>query len=303
MADTDDGAGSAWSCCWPAPGKVNLFLHLTGERSDGYYALQSLVQFLDWGDALALRARHDGVIRRLAGPVEIAPEEDLTVLAAHELRAATGVEKGADLFVDKSLPNGSGLGGGSSDAATALVALNHIWRTGLGTDELARIGLGLGTDVPVFVHGHAAWVEGLGESLSFVEPREPWYLIVDVGERVATHELFAAPELTRECPAMTMHDFASGAGSNVFEAPVRARCPAIGQAMDWFNEAGVAPRLAGTGACVFAALASENDARALRARLPEAWRGYVARGENRSRLATHVAALTEAKNNWAVAKR
>lgn len=291
--NSETAVDGAWSCGWPAPAKLNLFLHITGRRADGYHALQTLFQFLDWGDTLALRPRTDGVIRRVAGAAGIAAGEDLAVRAALALQSATGSEAGADILVDKHIPSGGGLGGGSSDAATALVALDHLWQTDLGPADLARIGLGLGADVPMFVHGRAAWAEGVGEQLTFVEPREPWYLVIDPGVRVATRELFDAPELTRQCPSMTMHDFLSGGGSNVFEAPVRRRFPAVAAALDWLAEQGVTPRLTGTGACVFGAFADEQEARAARARVPAEWHGYVARGENRSRLATRIDALAD----------
>ena len=287
----ETGAAGAWSCGWPAPAKLNLFLHITGRRADGYHTLQTLFQFLDWGDTLALRPRADGVIQRVAGAGDVAPHEDLVVRAAMALQAATGAADGADILVDKHIPSGGGLGGGSSDAATTLVALDHLWETGLDAGELARIGLELGADVPVFVHGRAAWAEGVGEELTFVEPREPWYLVVDPGVRVSTAALFDAPELTRQCPTMTMHDFLSGRGANVFEAPARERFPAVAAALDWLAACGVTPRLTGTGACVFGAFAGEAEARAARARLPADWHGYVARGENRSRLATRREAL------------
>ena len=285
------GPGTVWSCGWPAPAKLNLFLHITGRRHDGYHALQTLFQFLDWGDTLALRPRTDGVIRRVAGAGAVPAAEDLVVRAAEALQESTGCGAGADILVTKHIPSGGGLGGGSSDAATALVALNHLWRTGLDAAGLARLGLALGADVPVFVHGRAAWAEGIGDELAFVEPREPWYLVIDPGVRVSTAALFNAPELTRQCPAMTMHDFFSGGGSNVFEAPVRERFPAVAAALDWLAARGVAPRLTGTGACVFGAFAGEDEARAARARLPAEWHGYVARGANRSRLATRLQAL------------
>ncbi len=291
MANHGALGGRAWSCGWPAPAKLNLFLHVTGRRADGHHTLQTLFQFLDWGDALALRPRADGAIRRIAGARGIAQADDLVVRAAHALQAATGADAGADIVVDKHIPSGGGLGGGSSDAATTLVALNHLWGTGLETRAIARIGLALGADVPVFVHGRAAWAEGLGEDLTFVEPREPWYLVIDPGVRASTAALFNAPELTRSGPAMTMHDFFSGAGSNVFEGPVTGRFPAVAAARDWLAESGVTPRLTGTGGCMFAAFADERGARAARADLPRHWRGHVARGANRSRLATRLRAL------------
>ena len=282
-----------WSCGWPAPAKLNLFLHIVGHRADGYHALQTLFQFLDHGDALAFRVRADGVIARVAGAAGVAADDDLAVRAARALQSATGNGSGADLFVRKQIPTGGGLGGGSSDAATALVALDHLWGTGLDTQELAAIGLKLGADVPVFVHGHAAWAEGVGEALEPVEPREPWYLVVVPPAEVSTAALFAAPELTRDCPPMTMHDFLSRGGGNVFERPARERYPEVAAALDWLRAQGVTPRLSGTGASAFGAFDNEAAARAARARLPTGWHGFAARGRNRSRLATRMAALAE----------
>lgn len=280
-----------WSCGWPAPAKVNLFLHVTGRRSDGRHELQTLFQFLDRGDALCLRVRDDGVIRRLFGAPGVVPAEDLAVRAARRLQEVSGTSLGADIVVTKRLPIGGGLGGGSSDAATALVALDHLWQTGLGRADIAAIALELGADVPVFVGGHAAWAEGIGECLTPAEPREPWYLVLVPPVAVSTAEVFAEPELTRDHPPIRMRDFLAGAGVNDCEAPVRRRFPAVAEALDWLTGRGLTPRLSGTGACVFGAFTEESTARAARAALPAGWRGFVARGANRSPLATRMAAL------------
>lgn len=291
-ADTGWDRGG-WSCGWPAPAKLNLFLHITGQRTDGYHELQTLFQFLDHGDSLAFRARGDGAVRRTAGMESVAADDDLAIRAGRALQAATGIETGADICITKQIPAGSGLGGGSSDAATTLVALNRLWDAGLSPEELAGIGLGLGADVPVFVHGRAAWAEGVGEQLEPVDPREPWYLVIVPPVEVSTGALFGAPELTRDCPPMTMRDFLARGGANVFQLPVRSRYPAVAEALDWLTAQGVTARLTGTGASVFGACASEADARAARARLPADWYGFTARGSNRSRLATRMAALAE----------
>lgn len=280
-----------WSCGWPAPAKVNLFLHVTGRRSDGRHELQTLFQFLDRSDALCFRVRDDGVIRRRFGAPGVTPDDDLVVRAAHRLRERAGTSLGADIAVTKRLPGGGGLGGGSSDAATALVALDHLWDTGLGRADLAAIALELGADVPVFVGGQAAWAEGVGERLTPAEPREPWYLVLVPPVTVSTAEAFADPELTRDHPPIRMRDFLAGAGVNVFEAPVRRRFPAVAEALDWLAGRGPTPRLSGTGACVFGAFTEESTARAARAALPAGWRGFVARATNRSPLATRMAAL------------
>lgn len=292
QADTRQEPGG-WSCGWPAPAKLNLFLHITGRRADGYHALQTLFQFLDHGDSLAFRTRSDGAVRRVAGTASVMPDDDLAVRAARTLQAAAGIETGADICITKQIPAGGGLGGGSSDAATTLVALNRLWGAGLSPRDLAEIGVGLGADVPVFVHGRAAWAEGVGEELEPVDPREPWYLVIVPPVEVSTGALFGAPELTRDCPPMTMRDFLARGGSNVFELPVRNRYPAAAEALDWLSEQGVTPRLTGTGASVFGACGSESEARAARGRLPAGWYGFTARGSNRSRLATRMAALAE----------
>lgn len=282
-----------WSCGWPAPAKLNLFLHITGRRADGYHALQTLFQFLDHGDSLAFRARTDGLVRRVGGMASVSPDDDLAIRAARALQAAAGIETGADICITKQIPAGSGLGGGSSDAATALVALNRLWGAGLSASELAGIGLGLGADIPVFVHGRSAWAEGVGEELEPVDPREPWYLVIVPPVEVSTGALFGAPELTRDCTPMTMRDFLARGGSNVFERPVRSRYPAVAEALDWLSAQGVTPRMTGTGASVSGACGSEAQARAARARLPAGWYGFAARGSNRSRLATRMTALAE----------
>lgn len=280
-----------WSCDWPAPAKVNLFLHVTGRRTDGRHNLQTLYQFLDYCDGLSFRVRADGEIRRRFGAEGVAEDDDLAVRAARGLQALTGTSAGADIAITKRLPSGGGVGGGSSDAATTLLALNHLWGTGLYLRQLAELALQLGADVPVFVHGHAAWGEGLGEQLTAAEPRETWFLVIVPPVSVATADVFEAPELTRDCPPITMHDFLSRGASNVCEGPVRHRYPAVAEALEWLAAHGTTPRLSGTGACVFGAFAEESAARAARAALPRAWRGFVARGRNRSPLAARLGAL------------
>ncbi len=280
-----------WSCGWPAPAKVNLFLHVTGCRADGRHNLQTLFQFLDYGDGLAFRVRTDGAIWRRYGADGVAGEDDLAVRAARALQAFTGTSKGAEIAVTKRLPSGGGVGGGSSDAATTLLALNHLWGTGLYLRQLAELALQLGADVPVFVHGHAAWGEGLGEQLTPAEPRETWFLVIVPPVSVATAEVFKAPELTRDCPPITMRDFLSRGAGNVCEGPVRHRYPGVAEALEWLAAHGTTPRLSGTGACVFGAFAEESAARVARAALPSAWRGFVARGRNRSPLVARLGEL------------
>lgn len=273
---------------WPAPAKLNLFLHVTGRRADGFHLLQTVFQFLDYGDALCFTVRDDGVVRRINELPGVAADADLAVRAARLLQAETGCALGVDMAVEKVLPMGGGLGGGSSDAATTLVALNALWRLGLDEERLAALGLSLGADVPVFVRGRAAWAEGVGERLEPVDLPEPWYLVLVPPVGVATAAVFGAPELTRDCPPITIRDFLAGRGGNVCEPVVRARFPAVAEALDWLDRFAPA-RMTGTGCCVFAAFADEEGAREVVARLPAGWRGFVARGRNRSPLLERLA--------------
>lgn len=264
-----------------APAKLNLFLHVLGRRKDGYHELQTVFQFLDLCDELTFARRDDGVIVRNGGLAGLAAEEDLVVRAARALQQASGVAYGAEISVNKRIPAGGGLGGGSSDAATTLVALVRLWDLEWDRQRLAELGLALGADVPVFVHGEAAWAEGVGERLTPVALDEPWYLVVDPGVAVSTAAVFQAPELTRDSPRLTIRDFVSGGGRNDFEPVVRARYPEVAAALDWLEGHGQA-RLTGTGGCVFAAFATQAAAAAAHAQLPRQWNGFVARGLNRS---------------------
>jgi len=247
---------------WPAPAKLNLFLHIVGRRADGYHLLQTVFQLLDWGDTVRLRLRDDEAIVRVSGLAEVPPEQDLAVRAAIALRRATGKARGADIGIEKCIPSGGGLGGGSSDAATVLVALSELWETGLSEDELAQIGLTLGADVPVFVRGHSAWAEGIGEKLTPVELPPRHYVILDPQVRVPTAELFQAVELTRNTPPLTIYGYLNGAqAANAFAPVVRARYRQVAAALDWLQSYGDA-RLSGSGACVFAAMDAEVAQRA-----------------------------------------
>lgn len=239
---------------WPAPAKLNLFLHILRRRPDGYHDLQTCFQFVDLCDDIYLRVRGDGAIRRVRGAAEVPADADLTVRAARALQQATGSTLGADLAVAKRIPMGAGLGGGSSDAATVLVGLNHLWGTGLTTDQLADLGLALGADVPVFVRGRVAWGEGVGERLVALypplAPPETHYVVVKPPVSISTASVFQDPELTRNTPPITIAGFLSGGGGNDCEAVVRAHYPAVGEALDSLARFGAA-RLTGTGACVF----------------------------------------------------
>jgi 4-diphosphocytidyl-2-C-methyl-D-erythritol kinase len=268
---------------WPAPAKLNLFLHVTGRRADGYHELQTLFQLIDLCDDLVLSVRADGVIERTAGPEDVEPETDLAVRAARALKAATGTALGASIQVRKRIPMGGGLGGGSSDAATVLLALNELWECRLPPGELTALGLSLGADVPVFIGGSSAWGEGVGERLTPVALPEAWYVIVHPGVTVSTAGVFQSPELTRNSPLITIRAFFEAGGRNDCEPVVRSRFPEVAEAMQWLGRYAPA-RLSGTGSCVFAACASAIEAERLAARVPDHWPSYVARGLNTSPL-------------------
>jgi len=268
---------------WPAPGKLNLFLHVVGRRADGYHLLQTAFQFIDLCDEFRFWARPPGVIERCSDLPGVPAEDDLCVRAARMLAARAGTAPGVAIELTKRLPMQGGVGGGSSDAATVLVALNELWGLRLPDPELAELGLALGADVPVFVHGQAAWAEGVGEILTPLELPEPVYLLVRPDATVGTAEVFKAPELTRDSPAITIPGFLLTGGRNDCEPVVRRRFPAVAEALDWLE--GFAPaRLTGTGSCVYAAMRDEAHARAALASLPRRWTGYVVRGLNRSPL-------------------
>ena len=266
---------------WPAPAKLNLFLHVTGRRADGYHELQTLFQLIDLADTLSITVRPDGRLERPEGPREVPPEADLTLRAARVLKEVTGTPLGATIRVHKRIPLGAGLGGGSSDAATTLLALNELWGCGLELTELARLGLPLGADVPVFVQGSSAWAEGIGERLTPVELPERWYLIIYPGVGVSTREVFQSPELTRNSPLITIRAFFDSGGRNDCEPVVRARAPPVADALDWLARFAPA-RMTGTGACVFAVFGSAAQAERLAAQVPDRWMSFVARGLNTS---------------------
>src|SRR6267154_5552486 len=268
---------------WPAPAKLNLFLHVTGRRADGYHELQTLFQLIDLCDTVAIRVREDGQIERPVGPPEVPCEADLTVRAARALQSATGTHLGASLKVRKRIPQGGGLGGGSSDAATTLLALNVIWNCGLSLSELASLSRPLGADVPVFVQGSSAWAEGVGERLTPVTLPGKWYVVIYPGVAMSTREVFQSPELTRNSPLITLRAFFESGGRNDCEAVVRSRSPEVAEALEWLSR--VAPaHLTGTGSCVFTAFESAAEAERLAGRVPDCWGSFVARGLDRSPL-------------------
>ena len=272
---------------WPAPAKLNLFLHILGRRADGYHELQTCFQFVDLCDDIRIDVRADGEIHRARGAAGVAEDSDLCVRAARALKAATGCRLGADIDVVKRIPMGAGLGGGSSDAATCLVALNRLWGVDLPVATLAELGLFLGADVPVFVVGRAAWAEGVGEKLTPLyppeAPAEGNYLIIKPNVFVSTADVFRDPELTRNSPPITIHGFLASGGRNDCEGVVRRRYPEVARALDWLSAFGRA-RLTGTGACVFAGVETLARGREIVRMLPPAFDAFVVRGLNDSPL-------------------
>ncbi|NIM29292.1 MAG: 4-(cytidine 5'-diphospho)-2-C-methyl-D-erythritol kinase [Gammaproteobacteria bacterium] len=280
---------------WPAPAKLNLFLHVLGRREDGYHELQTVFQFLDLHDSVSLAPRSDGRVRRISALEGVDEEADLVVRAARRLKAYAASDAGVDIAVEKRIPLGAGLGGGSSDAATTLRALDRLWDLGLGTERLAAIGLELGADVPVFVRGEAAFAEGVGERLEPLELETPWYLVVNPGCPVSTARVFADPALTRNSAPMRIRDFLPAAGGQVSvhallratrndcEPVVRALYPEVDAALSWLARSAHA-RMTGTGACVFAPFREREEAQQRLAELPGGWHGFVARGMNRSSM-------------------
>jgi 4-diphosphocytidyl-2-C-methyl-D-erythritol kinase len=273
----DFRAMSDWDRAWPAPAKINLFLHVVGRRADGYHLLQTVFRFLDHGDELRFAPRDDGAIV-LATPLPGVPvESDLTVRAARLLRERAGISAGVTISLEKRLPMGGGLGGGSSDAATTLVALNRLWNCGLPEGELQHLGLALGADVPVFVHGRACFAEGVGERFADVSLPPAWYLVTVPEAAVPTAEIFRAADLCRATPSIRPADWRPGMGGNDLEPVARRLYPEVGRHLDWLRARGPA-RMSGSGACCFAEFASEGEARAALVALPEGMRGFVARG-------------------------
>jgi 4-diphosphocytidyl-2-C-methyl-D-erythritol kinase len=273
---------------WPAPAKLNLCLHIVGRRADGYHLLQSAMQLIDLCDELQFYQRPAGVIERVGDNGDIPAEEDLVVRAARLLATRYEVFDGVGIEIKKRIPVQGGLGGGSSDAATVLVALNQLWRLDLRIDELATLGLQLGADVPVFVRGHSAWAEGVGEQLTPCDFPEQLFLVLKPHAGVSTAAVFQDPELTRNSPVTTIRAFFAGGGRNDCAPVVRKRSGEIAEALDWLDDFGEA-RLTGTGACVFVALPDEATARSVLARVPARWTGFVVRGLNRSPLLDRLA--------------
>jgi 4-diphosphocytidyl-2-C-methyl-D-erythritol kinase len=264
---------------YPAPAKLNLFLHVLGRRPDGYHELQTVFRLIDRADSVGIALRADGDIR-FSG---LFGEDNLVVRAARLLKKESGTGLGADLALEKQLPVGGGLGGGSSDAATVLLVLNGLWKLGFGREKLMRLALQLGADVPVFVYGHNALGQGVGERLQALELPSAWYLVLEPQVSVSTREIFAAA-LTHDTKRLKIPPFFSGQGRNDLEATVAARYPEVDAHLKWLRQHCPQARMTGSGACVFAEFRSETEARALHAQLPRAMRGFVARGLDRHPL-------------------
>jgi len=260
-----------------APGKLNLMLRVTGRRADGYHLLQSVIRFIDYGDTLSFRLRQDGRVLRANAVAGVPADDDLAVRAAQRLRRATGTPLGADILIEKRLPLGGGLGGGSSDAATALLALNHLWRTALPRGRLLALALELGADVPVFVGGENALVEGIGERLTPLEVPPDWYLVLTPPVAVPTARIFAHPELIRDAKPIKITRFSVEQAGNDLEPVVCREYPEVASHLAWLRRSAPA-WVTGTGACVFAAFPTERAARQVWDQAPKDMRGFIARG-------------------------
>lgn len=271
------------SHAYPAPAKLNLFLHVVGRRADGYHLLQSVFRLIDRADTVHLELRDDGRVVRKGDLPGVPEDRDLTVRAARLLQAHAPAGAGVTIRLDKILPLGGGLGGGSSDAATVLLALNHLWQVNLSRATLQTLALELGADVPVFVFGQTAFAEGVGDILQPIEVPPAWYVVLTPPVQVPTAAIFAAPELTRDTPALKIAPFSAGAGRNDLQPAVVRRYPEVARHLEWLGRFGEA-RMTGSGACVFASFETEDTARDVLRQLPETMRGFVAQGLDRHPL-------------------
>lgn len=271
----------------PAPAKLNLFLHITGRREDGYHLLQTVFQILNFSDEIQLNVRNDGLIQKVKGLEDIPAESDLCVRAAKLIQSASKSKLGVDISIEKKLPIGGGIGGGSSDAATVLRGLNKLWDCGLSLDQLAELGVELGADVPVFIYGNNAWAEGVGEQLTPINLPKKWFFVLHPKIFAPTAEIFADQALTRDTEPLKIARFLRGNNfekqSNVFEAVVKVKYPQIAEAIDWLSNFSPA-RLTGTGSCIFASFNCQDDAQKVLNQLPKKWQGFVAEGVNESPL-------------------
>ncbi len=273
-----------WDSDWPAPAKINLFLHVIGRRADGYHLLQTVFRFIDINDYLRFSPRADDKIVLATDLPGTPAGQNLAVRAASALCATTGIRKGVTITIDKRLPMGGGLGGGSSDAATTLLALNQLWGAGLSSPALQTIGLGLGADVPVFIYGHNAFAEGVGEHLTHIAVPPAWYLVLVPGVSVPTAAIFSDPELCRDTPGIRPGDWRPGFGSNDLEAVACRLYPEVARHLQWLRQRADA-RMSGSGACCFAEFNDKASARAILAQLPAGMKGFVAQGIDRHPLA------------------
>lgn len=264
---------------WPAPGKLNLFLHVLGRRADGYHELQTVFRLIDAADRVGIALRADGELR-FSG---VFGDENLCLRAARLLKDEAGCQRGADLALEKTLPVGGGLGGGSSDAATVLLVLNRLWQIGLKRSEVQLLAAKLGADVPFFVFGESALGEGIGERLTALRLEPAWYLVIAAQVAVSTKEIFASA-LTGGSKRLTIPPFFPGLGANDLEPIVAARHPEVAQALAWLRRRCPKARMTGSGACVFAEFASEAEASVVRSELPRGMNGFVARGLDRHPL-------------------
>lgn len=267
----------------PAPAKINLFLHVVGRRPDGYHLLQSAFRLIDLADRLSFGTRSDGLVRRINAVEGIPEQDDLVVRAGEILQAETGCRKGADIRVEKNIPMGAGLGGGSSDAATTLLALNRLWQTGLDRAALAMLGLKLGADVPFFIFGRDAFAQGIGEHLQPMALDPAWYVLISPKVSIPTREIFTAKELTRDSEAIKIADFAMSNTRNDLQAVACSRYPAVRDAIDWLGQHGPA-RMTGSGSCIFAEVASESEASRIVGICPPEWRAWKTRSISRHPL-------------------
>lgn len=268
---------------WLAPAKINLFLHITGRRDDGYHELQTVFQFLDFSDELSFKLLNNTDILHANPLPGVKTKDDLTVKAAKLLQQYSNCPYGVQISILKRLPMGGGLGGGSSDAATTLVALNQLWKLNIDLSELAKLGLQLGADVPVFIHGFAAWAEGVGEDISPIQLDEPYFVVLIPSISVSTAEVFSSTLLQRNCTPLNMQQFLAGEGGNVCETVVRELYPEVEQAIQWLSQFSQ-PRMTGTGSCVFASAASKSEAEKILKQKPGQFGGFVAKGLNISPL-------------------
>jgi 4-diphosphocytidyl-2-C-methyl-D-erythritol kinase len=275
---------AAWRRRWPAPAKLNLFLHVVGRRADGYHLLQTVFRLIDLVDWLEFVPRDDGAVKLAEYLPGVPDDADLTVRAARLLQAAAAVRSGVTIRVVKHIPIGGGLGGGSSDAATTLIALDELWGTRLSRATLAELAVQLGADVPFFLLGRNAFAEGIGEVLTPLDLDPAWYVVITPQVAVSTGEIFGSGELTPATKPLTMQAFFPGLGRNDLEPVVCRRFPQVARALEWLRAHGDA-RLSGSGASVFAAYATEAEARAVVARIPGEWRGVAVRGLDRHPLA------------------